>query len=106
MVSPDQEAVRRVLRQLGAHRARGDTRHTFRIRWYAPDCAAKCRSRYHAAPVGLFIGMPALQELRAAGMAALHLPHALRSRGCGSVQHVAERNARYPVLLVHGYAAS
>jgi pimeloyl-ACP methyl ester carboxylesterase len=39
-------------------------------------------------------------------MAALQLPHALRPRGCGSIQHVAERNARYPVLLVHGYAAS
>jgi pimeloyl-ACP methyl ester carboxylesterase len=39
-------------------------------------------------------------------MAALQLPRALRLRGCGSIQHVAERNARYPVLLVHGYAAS
>jgi len=39
-------------------------------------------------------------------MAALQLPHALRRRGCGSSQYVAERNARYPVLLVHGYAAS
>jgi pimeloyl-ACP methyl ester carboxylesterase len=39
-------------------------------------------------------------------MAALQLPHALLPRGCGSIQHVAERNARYPVLLVHGYAAS
>ena len=39
-------------------------------------------------------------------MAALQLPRALRPRGCGSIQHVAERNARYPVLLVHGYAAS
>jgi pimeloyl-ACP methyl ester carboxylesterase len=50
--------------------------------------------------------MPALQEMRAVGMAALQLPRALRQRGCGSIQHVAERNARYPVLLVHGYAAS
>lgn len=47
-----------------------------------------------------------LQELRAAGMAALRLPHALRRRGCGGIQYVAERNARYPVLLVHGYAAT
>jgi len=39
-------------------------------------------------------------------MAALQLPHALRPRGCGSIRHVAERNARHPVLLVHGYAAT
>ena len=39
-------------------------------------------------------------------MAALQLPHALRQRGFGTVQYVAERNARFPVLLVHGYAAS
>ena len=50
--------------------------------------------------------MPTLQELQAVGMAALRLPHALRRRGCGSIQYVAERNARYPVLLVHGYAAT
>lgn len=50
--------------------------------------------------------MPTLQELRAVGMAALQLPRALRPRGCGSIQYIAERNARYPVLLVHGYAAS
>jgi pimeloyl-ACP methyl ester carboxylesterase len=50
--------------------------------------------------------MPTLQELRAVGMAALLLPCALRRRGCGSIQYVAERNARYPVLLVHGYAAT
>src|ERR1700736_6796089 len=50
--------------------------------------------------------MPMLQELRAVGMAALQLPHALRRRGCGGIQYVAERNARYPVLLVHGYAAT
>jgi pimeloyl-ACP methyl ester carboxylesterase len=47
-----------------------------------------------------------LQDARAVGMAALHLPHALRRRGCGTIQYVAERNARYPVLLVHGYAAT
>jgi pimeloyl-ACP methyl ester carboxylesterase len=39
-------------------------------------------------------------------MAALQLPHVLRQRECGSIQHLAERNARFPVLLVHGYAAS
>jgi pimeloyl-ACP methyl ester carboxylesterase len=50
--------------------------------------------------------MPTLQDLRAVGMAALQLPHALRQRGFGTVQYVAERNARFPVLLVHGYAAS
>ncbi len=47
-----------------------------------------------------------LQELRAAGTAVLQLPHALRLRGCEGIQYVAERNARYPVLLVHGYAAT
>jgi pimeloyl-ACP methyl ester carboxylesterase len=50
--------------------------------------------------------MTTLQELRAVGMAALQLPHALRPRACGSIHHVAELNVRYPVLLVHGYAAS
>jgi predicted alpha/beta hydrolase family esterase len=30
----------------------------------------------------------------------------LRRRECGSIQYLAERNARCPVLLVHGYAAS
>ena len=39
-------------------------------------------------------------------MAALQLPHVLQQRGCGSIQYLAKRNARYPVLLVHGYAAS
>ena len=47
-----------------------------------------------------------LQELRAAAMAALQLPRALQRRGCWGVQHVADRNARYPVLLVHGYAST
>jgi hypothetical protein len=46
------------------------------------------------------------QELRTLGTAALQLPRALRRRGCGSIHYVAERNARYPVLLVHGYAAT
>jgi len=47
-----------------------------------------------------------LEELRAVGVAALQLPHVLRRRGCEGIQYVAERNARCPVLLVHGYAAS
>src|SRR5260370_6826181 len=50
--------------------------------------------------------MQRLQARRAVGLAALQLPAALRRRGCGSIQYVAERNARYPVLLVHGYAAT
>jgi hypothetical protein len=52
------------------------------------------------------IDMPTLQELRAVGMATLQLAHALRRRGFGRIHHVAERNARIPVLPVHGYAAS
>ncbi len=40
------------------------------------------------------------------GVATLQLPHALRRRECGSIQYLAERNARCPVLLVHGYAAN
>jgi len=50
--------------------------------------------------------MLTLQELQAVGMATLRLPRALLRRGCGSIQYVAERNARYPVLLVLGYAAT
>ena len=50
--------------------------------------------------------MLTLQELRAVGRAAVNLPHTLRLRGCQSISYVARRNARYPVLLVHGYAAS
>ncbi|HEY7361647.1 MAG TPA: alpha/beta fold hydrolase, partial [Streptosporangiaceae bacterium] len=47
-----------------------------------------------------------LRELRAAGMAALQVPHALRRHGCASAHYVAERNAHYPVVLVHGYAGT
>ena len=47
-----------------------------------------------------------LQDMRAVGMAALRLPHAVRRRGCGTIPYVAEPNVRYPVLLVHGYAAT
>jgi pimeloyl-ACP methyl ester carboxylesterase len=61
---------------------------------------------YHTVFVALLIGMATLQELLAVGMAALRLPDALLRPGCGTVQYVAERNARYPVLLVHGYAAT
>jgi pimeloyl-ACP methyl ester carboxylesterase len=61
---------------------------------------------YHAASVAHCIGVPTLRDLRAVGTAALRLPQALRRRGCESSRYVAERNARYPVLLVHGYAAS
>ena len=53
--------------------------------------------------------MLTLQELRAAGMMALRLPCTLRRRGGGGIHgthHVAERNVRYPVLLIHGYAGS
>jgi pimeloyl-ACP methyl ester carboxylesterase len=50
--------------------------------------------------------MEMLREVRAAGMAALQLPNVLRRRGCETSQYVAERNARYPVVLVHGYAAT
>jgi hypothetical protein len=39
--------------------------------------------------------MSMLQEYR-----AVQLPRALRRRGCETIGYVAERNARYPVLLV------
>ena len=47
-----------------------------------------------------------LQDVRAVGMEALQLPRALRRRKCGTTQYLAERKDRYPVLLVHGYAAT
>jgi len=47
-----------------------------------------------------------LRELRPAGMMALQLPRALRPRRCDGIRYIAERNAHYPVLLVHGYAAT
>jgi pimeloyl-ACP methyl ester carboxylesterase len=47
-----------------------------------------------------------LAELRAAGAAALHLPAALRRRGCEGRHLIADDNARMPVVLVHGYAGS
>jgi pimeloyl-ACP methyl ester carboxylesterase len=50
--------------------------------------------------------MRMLHELRPAGMMALQLPRALRPRRCDGIRYVTERNAHYPVLLVHGYAAT
>lgn len=50
--------------------------------------------------------MSILRELRAVGGLALQLPRVLRRRGCWSICYAAERNARHPVLLVHGYASS
>lgn len=50
--------------------------------------------------------MSSLEELRAVGSAARQLPGALFRRGCESRHAVAAHNARYPVLLVHGYAGS
>ena len=40
-----------------------------------------------------------LQDVRAVGMAALQLPRVLRQRECGTTRYLAERNARYPMLL-------
>lgn len=40
------------------------------------------------------------------GSVALQLPGAVLRRGCHSTQAVADRNARYPVMLVHGYAGT
>jgi hypothetical protein len=48
--------------------------------------------------------MAMLRDVRAVGMAALQLPHVLRQRE--TARYLAERNARYPMLLVHGYAAT
>ena len=50
--------------------------------------------------------MSVLRELQAVGVAALQVPHALRRRGCASAHYVSDRNAHYPVLLVHGYAGT
>jgi predicted alpha/beta hydrolase family esterase len=52
------------------------------------------------------MGMRTLRELRPVGKMALQLPRALRPRRCGGIRYVAESNAHYPVLLVHGYAAT
>jgi pimeloyl-ACP methyl ester carboxylesterase len=50
--------------------------------------------------------MVMLAELRAAGLAALQLPRALRVRGCAAVHQVGADSRHLPVLLVHGYAGS
>jgi pimeloyl-ACP methyl ester carboxylesterase len=50
--------------------------------------------------------MAMLEELRAAGSAALHLPSVLRRRTCEGLQQIADDNVRYPVVLVHGYAGT
>jgi hypothetical protein len=50
--------------------------------------------------------MAMLQDVRAVGMAALQLPRVLRQRECGTPRYLAECNARYPMLLVPGYAAT
>src|ERR1700761_5762556 len=64
-------------------------------------------SLYHAVSAPLFMGMLTLQKMRAVGTMALPLPpRTLRGRGCEGIQHVTERNAHYPVLLVHGYASN
>jgi pimeloyl-ACP methyl ester carboxylesterase len=52
------------------------------------------------------MGMEMLREVRAAGAAPLPLPAVLRRRGCEAIQYVGGRNARYPVVLVHGYAST
>lgn len=52
------------------------------------------------------MGVSMMRELRAVGTATLLLPRAWHRRGCGSSHYVAERNTRYPVLLVHGYLAT
>jgi pimeloyl-ACP methyl ester carboxylesterase len=49
--------------------------------------------------------MEMLREVRAA-RTALQLSNVLRQRGCDASQYVAEGNARYPVVLVHGYAST
>jgi pimeloyl-ACP methyl ester carboxylesterase len=66
----------------------------------------RIEASYQSASAALCMSMQTLQELRAVGMATLGLPRALRRHGCESIQYVAERNARYPILLVHGYGAT
>jgi triacylglycerol lipase len=63
-------------------------------------------SLYHAGTVVLFTGMLTLREPRAEPMPPVDVPRALLLRGYQSISYVARRNARYPVLLVHGYASN
>ena len=50
--------------------------------------------------------MNRMAEVRAVGSVARQLPGALMRRGCHTRLVTAERNARYPVVLVHGYVGS
>jgi pimeloyl-ACP methyl ester carboxylesterase len=50
--------------------------------------------------------MAMLEELRAAGSAALHLPSVLRRRTCEGLHQIVDHDIRYPVVLVHGYAGT
>src|SRR3954452_3664833 len=50
--------------------------------------------------------MSTLEPLRAMGSVALQLPGAVLRRGCHSTQAIYDRNTRYPVMLVHGYAGT
>src|SRR4051794_20432439 len=50
--------------------------------------------------------MSTLEPLRAMGSVARQLPGAVLRRGCHSTQAIDDRNTRYPVVLVHGYAGT
>ncbi|HEU5266774.1 MAG TPA: alpha/beta fold hydrolase, partial [Jatrophihabitans sp.] len=50
--------------------------------------------------------MNRLAEVRAVGFAARQLPGALLRRGCHTRIATATHNARFPVVLVHGYVGS
>lgn len=50
--------------------------------------------------------MAIVEELVAAGSAALQLPRALLRRGCTAVRDAAVPGERQPVLLIHGYAGT
>jgi predicted alpha/beta hydrolase family esterase len=50
--------------------------------------------------------MTLLQDVRAAGPAALHLPGSLLHRGCGVTRDGPALGRRPPVVLVHGYAGT
>jgi pimeloyl-ACP methyl ester carboxylesterase len=50
--------------------------------------------------------MATMDQLRAVASVAVQLPGAVLHRGCHSVCATDERNLRYPVVLVHGYAGT
>jgi pimeloyl-ACP methyl ester carboxylesterase len=50
--------------------------------------------------------MSTVEQLRAMASVAVQLPSAVLRRGCHSVCAQEGRNARYPVVLVHGYAGT